>query len=255
MHWLVLKIRKRTLFLLFITFLCVVALCGSFPQYIRTATTERRLPVYSVETTEKLVSLGINCAWGDEDIPQLLALLQENDVRASFFVTGTFCRKFPDAVAEIAAAGHEIGSHSNNHVDLTTLDIEKIREEIRLGNAEIATITGKAPTLFRPPSGAYNNLVIAAIEDEGMIPIHWTCDSIDYKNPTTAQMQSRIMKRLCPGAILLFHAGAKNTPAALPEIITAIKAEGYSFVATGKLIYPPPYTLNHEGRQKGNSNL
>ena len=249
MRWLVFKIKGRGLLLSFFVLLCSAVVSGAFPLSAPAATTPRRLPVYSVDTNEKVAALGINCAWGNEDIPELLALLQENNITASFFVTGTFCRKFPDSVAAIHTAGHEIGSHSNNHVDLTKLDESKIREEIRCGNEEIAAITGKTPKLFRTPSGAYNNLVISIIEDEGMIPIQWTCDSVDYRNPTAAQMQTRIMKKLCPGAILLFHAGAKNTPAALPEIIAAIRHEGYSFSAVGDIVYPFPYSLNNEGRQ------
>jgi len=249
MRWLVLKIKRRRLFLLFFIFLCFVVATDTLSISAPTTLQQRRLPIYSVNTTENLVALGINCAWGDEDIPQLLTILRENNITASFFVTGTFCRKFPDAVAQIAAAGHEIGSHSNNHVDLTKLGEAKIREEIRRGNEEIIAITEKTPTLFRPPSGAYNNLVIQVIENEDMMPIHWSCDSIDYKNPTTEQMKIRIMKKLQPGAILLFHAGAKNTPAALPEIIAEIKNAGYKFVSVGDMIYPPPYSLDHEGRQ------
>lgn len=74
-------------------------------------------------------------------------------------------------------------------------------------------------------------------------------DSIDYKDPTPQQMQDRIMNKLRTGSILLFHSGAKNTPDALPQIIQAIQAEGYTFVPVSELIYPTPYTVDFEGRQ------
>jgi len=233
--------------------LCFAVILTGFPgRIIQAATPERRLPIYSVETDERKVALGINCAWGDEDIPVLLGILEEYNIRASFFVTGTFVRQFPDAVRMIFDAGHEIGSHSNNHVDLTALDRDGITKEIRDLNEELRTVIGTAPVLFRTPSGAYNNLVIEVIEQEGMIPVQWDADSIDYRDPSPDEMQRRIMDKLRPGSITLFHAGAKNTPTALPGIIEAAMEQGYTFVTVGNLIHPPPYTLDHEGRQHRN---
>jgi peptidoglycan/xylan/chitin deacetylase (PgdA/CDA1 family) len=239
------------MFFAFLGLLLVGAiLFTGFPAKMVTAVLQRKpLPVYSVGTDEKKAALGINCAWGDGDIDAILGLLEREKVKASFFVTGTFCRKFPDAVRRIHGAGHEIGSHSNNHVDLPSLDEAGILEEIRLGNQEIAALTGSPPVLFRTPSGSYNDLVIRAIEGEGMVPVQWSADSLDYQNPTPAEMQRRILESLEPGAILLFHAGAKNTPEALPGIIAAMKAEGYGLLPVGELIYPPPYRTDHTGRQ------
>ena len=78
-------------------------------------------------------------------------------------------------------------------------------------------------------------------------------DSVDYKNPTTAQMQARIMKTLRNGSILLFHSGARNTPEALPVIIAAIREKGFDFVPVGELIYRGEYTVDFEGRQRASS--
>ena len=250
MRFHVLRLRPGFIFASFGLLLCFAIVLAGFPgRIIETVTPERRLPIYSVETDERKISLGINCAWGDEDIPVLLEILEQHNIRASFFLTGTFVRKFPDSVRAIHDAGHEIGSHSNNHVDLTTLDRNGITQEIRSLNEELRSITGTAPVLFRTPSGAYNNLVIEVIEQEGMIPIQWDADSLDYRDPTPAEMHRRIMGKLRPGSITLFHAGAKNTPPALPGIIESAIEQGYIFVTVGELIFPPPYTLDHEGRQ------
>ncbi|MCL2068834.1 MAG: polysaccharide deacetylase family protein [Oscillospiraceae bacterium] len=252
MRYSVFRLRRGAVFGSFmLLLLCVVMIATGIPRnFVQTSRRgEKKLPVYSVETNEKKIALGINCAWGDEDIPVLLEILERYGVRASFFVTGEFARKFPGAIQAIDEAGHEIGSHSNTHVDLTRLGREAITEQIREGNRAITGITGKAVLLFRTPSGAYNNLVIETIENEGMIPIQWDADSIDYRDPTPAEMHRRIMDKLRPGSITLFHAGAKNTPGVLPQIIGAVRAEGYEFAVVGELIHPPPYRLDHEGRQ------
>ena len=246
----VLRLRPGLIFASLGLMLCLAMIFAGLPGHIiQTTTQQRRLPIYSVEIDERKISLGINCAWGDEDIPAILEILDSYNIRASFFVTGTFVRKFPESVRLIHEAGHEIGSHSNNHVDLTALDRHGIEQEIRNLNREVKDVIGIEPILFRTPSGAYNNLVIEVIESEGMIPIQWDADSLDYRDPTPDEMKKRIMDRLRPGSITLFHAGAKNTPAALPSIIEAVSEQGYTFVAVGELIHPPPYTLDHEGRQ------
>ena len=250
MRFHVLRLRPGLILASLGILLCLIVIFAGLPEYIiETATPERLLPIYSVETDERNISLGINCAWGNEDIPVLLGILDSYGIRASFFVTGTFVRQFPDSVRMIHEAGHEIGSHSNNHVDLTALDRAGIVQEIRSLNEEVKGIIGIAPVLFRTPSGAYNNLVIEVIRQEGMIPIQWDADSIDYRDPTPAEMQRRIMDKLRPGSITLFHAGAKNTPEALPGIIEAAMEQGYIFVTVSELIHPAPYTLDHEGRQ------
>ncbi|MDR2909626.1 MAG: polysaccharide deacetylase family protein [Oscillospiraceae bacterium] len=138
-------------------------------------------PIYSVDTEGMTVALGINCAWDNSDIPELLSILEHYNVKASFFVLGSWCDQYPESVRQIAGAGHEIGSHSNSHANLTRLDKEGVLSEIRESCRKIEELTGKAPALFRPPSGAYNSEVIGLIEEEGLYPIQWDCDLIHMK--------------------------------------------------------------------------
>jgi polysaccharide deacetylase family sporulation protein PdaB len=227
----------------------IVLLTGLAGEAVRVAARPAKHPIYSVETPEKKVALGINCAWDNGDIGQILEVLEQHNVKASFFLVGDWCDRYPDSVRQIDGAGHELGSHSDTHADMTKLDREGILREIRSSKEKIKNLTGKTPTLFRPPSGAYNNQVIEQIEAEGLFPIQWDCDSLDYRNLTPDEMQQRIFKKLRNGSILLFHSGAKYTPQALPQIIEAIRAEGYEFVMVSELIHPRPYRVDFEGRQ------
>ena len=207
-------------------------------------------PIYSVETEKMQVALGINCAWGNEDIEEILGVLEQYGVPASFFVLGQWAQRYPESVRQMAGAGHEVGSHSHTHADMTTLSKSQIEQQISESVAAIEGITGVRPTLFRTPSGAYNNQVIELIEQAGLYPIQWDCDSLDYRDLTAEQMWARIEKKLRPGSILLFHGGTKNTAGALPQIIEQVRAEGYEFVMVSELIYERPYTVNFEGRQR-----
>lgn len=234
---------------LLLTLAMGIALVAGAVKIAQTSGSAKKTPIYSVETDKRTVSLGINCAWDNADIPELIRILDEYNVKATFFVVGEWCDNYPESVKALYDAGHEIGSHSDTHADLAKLDREDIRREIRDSASKIQAVTGTRPTLFRPPSGSYNTTVVELIEEEGLYPIQWDCDSIDYKNPTPQQMKERIFKKLRSGSIMLFHSGAKNTPAALPMIIEAIQEKGYRFVPVSQLIYKDNYTLDHEGRQ------
>lgn len=209
------------------------------------------LPIYSVETKnqEKKASLGINCAWENSDIPQILDTLDTYQVKATFFLVGDWCDKYPDSVKAIFDRGHEIGNHSDSHPDMPSLTVEEMKQEIEGCSNKIQAITGTKPTLFRCPSGAYSDDVINTATSLGYSSIQWDCDSIDWKDPTPEQMQQRIMKNLQSGSIMLFHNDTKYTAAALPQIIKAIQDEGYQLVPVGELIYQENYTIDHSGRQ------
>ncbi|MCL2579320.1 MAG: polysaccharide deacetylase family protein [Oscillospiraceae bacterium] len=228
----------------------VLALFLLIAAMATSAAAEKKRPIYSVETDHKAVALGINSAWGNEDIDAILEVLAAHNVRASFFVLGGWADKYPESVAKIFAAGHEVGSHSNTHTDMTRLSDDQARREIRESVRKIEAITGRRPTLFRPPSGDYNSQTIALIEAEGLYPIQWDCDSLDYRDLTADQMWARISKNLKSGSILLFHSGTKNTAGALPQIIQAVRDRGYEFVPVSELIHPKPYTVDFAGRQR-----
>lgn len=137
----------------------------------------RKLPIYSVNRPDKVMALGINCAWDENDISQILQVLEEKQVKASFFIVGEWAEKYPESVKEIFAAGHEIGNHSYSHPDMTALSSDKIAEDIRRAETLLESLTGAKPRLFRPPSGAYNNMVVETAQGMGYQVIQWDCDS------------------------------------------------------------------------------
>lgn len=213
----------------------------------------RKLPIYSVNRPDKVMALGINCAWDENDISQILQVLEEKQVKASFFIVGEWAEKYPESVKEIFAAGHEIGNHSYSHPDMTALSSDKIAEDIRRAETLLESLTGAKPRLFRPPSGAYNNMVVETAQGMGYQVIQWDCDSRDWKRLETGQIISNITSKAQNGSIALLHSGAPNTKEALPLLIDELKGEGYSFMTVGEMIYPEPYTLDHTGRQSQGS--
>ena len=217
-------------------------------QVIATAGEERLIPIYYVDTSDKVCSISFDAAWGNEQTDTLLNILDEHEVKTTFFLVGEWVDKYSDSVKEIASRGHDIGNHSDTHAHMSQISLEQQKTEIENCNEKISTITGKPVTLFRPPYGEYDNNVVSTTLGCDMYCVQWNIDSLDWKDPTPQDMVERIEQKLCPGSIILLHNGAKNTPEALPLIIEAIKAQGYEIVPISQLIPSGEYTTDVEGK-------
>ena len=218
------------------------------------ATTEKLLPIYSVETNDKNIALTINCAWNADDIDTILDTLSKYKVKVTFFMVGDWVDKFPEAVKKISDAGHEIGNHSNTHPHVNNLTLEKNQEEIKKCADKVEKITGKRTTLYRGPYGEYNNTVIKAAEAENHKTIQWSLDTLDYTGLTGDQMWDRLKDKLTNGSIVLMHNGTKYTAQALDKLIYNIQQKGFNIVRVSDLIYSDNYTIDNTGMQKLNKN-
>ena len=213
------------------------------------ATNQKRLPIYNVETTENKVALTMNCAWNADDIDSILETLKNNDTQITFFMVGDWIEKFPDAVKKISEAGHEIASHSDTHPHVNNLSYEENIEEIEKSNEKIEKITGSRTNIYRPPYGEYNDTVIKAAEDKGYYCIQWNLDTLDYTGLTGDEMWNRLKDKLKSGDIILTHNGTEHTADSLDQIIKNIKAKGLDVVKVSDLIYKDGYTINNNGTQ------
>lgn len=206
------------------------------------------LPIYSVETDEKVVALTLNAAWDAHDIDEILNTLSAENVKCTFFAVGTWLEKYPEAAKKILAAGHELGSHSYDHAHFNKLSADEMRMDMEKCE-NILKALGSDCTLFRAPYGEYNETVVKTCRETNRFCIQWDVDSLDWKGLSQQEMTDRILPRLQNGSILLFHSGTEKTKDALPAIIRKIKEAGYSFKPVGELIYKEGYSINHEGRQ------
>ncbi|MDA3734172.1 polysaccharide deacetylase family protein [Niameybacter massiliensis] len=211
----------------------------------------RLLPIYSVSTNDKKVSLTFDCAWGADDIDDILATLNQEGVKATFFMVGDWMRSNPEAVKKIAESGHDVANHSDRHPHVTNMSKEDIKKDIRFAHNMIKELTGQDCILYRAPYGEYNDTVVEAATECGYYTIQWDVDSLDWKNYGKQEMIDRVLKHknLAPGSIVLLHNATKYTKDALPEIIKGLKAKGYEIVPISELIIKDGYTIDHTGRQ------
>ncbi len=213
-----------------------------------TMSENREIPIYYVDTQDKICSISFDAAWGNEQTNTLLDILDEYEVKSTFFLVKQWVDKYPDDVKEISARGHDVGNHSSTHPHMAQLSAEQQVTEINDCNAAIEELTGSCPTLFRAPYGEYDNKLVENLRAEDMYCVQWNIDSLDWKDPTPDEMVERIKNKLVPGSVILMHNGATNTPEALPRIIEAIQSEGYSIVPLSELIPAGEYHTDHEGK-------
>ncbi len=148
---------------------------------VSAANTPRDIPIYSVETEEKKVAISFDAAWGNEQTPELLGILEKYNVKATFFLVGQWVDNYPDSVKEIAEKGHDVENHSNTHAHMPELSLEGMTEEVVSCNEKITALTGKCPTLFRPPYGDYNNDVVSAVKNQNMYCVQWDVETLATK--------------------------------------------------------------------------
>lgn len=222
----------------------------NFDTIQTSATTEKLLPIYSVETTDKKIALTMNCAWNADDIDNILDTLSKYKVHITFFMVGDWVNKYPDAVKKIAEAGHEIGNHSDTHPHVNNLSFEKNVDQIKMCADKIEKIIGKRSVLYRGPYGEYNNTVIKAAKEQNHTTIQWSLDTLDYTGLTGEQMWERLNNKLQPGSIILMHNGTKHTADSLDKLIYQIQEKGYSLVTVSELMYQENYTIDANGMQK-----
>ena len=215
------------------------------------AKADRKLPIYCVGTDEKKISISFDAAWGADDTDELIEILNENDVKTTFFMCGYWVEKYPEEVMKIALAGHDLGNHSSTHPHMNQLTKAQIKKELQDTHEKVYQLTGYEMDLFRPPFGEYNNTVLEVAEDEGYYTIQWDVDSLDWMEHGVQTEIDRVLnhKNLRNGSIVLFHNDAKYTPAALDTIIKGLKAKGYEIVPLSELIHRQGYHMDHEGRQ------
>ncbi len=213
---------------------------------------ETLLPIYGTDDDNMRISLTINCAWGADDIPDILDILDREQIKATFFVLGIWAEKNPEMLKLIHDRGHEIGNHSYSHKLPSRITVKQMEEEIDKANDAIEKIVGYRPVLYRAPSGDHTEELLKLTQRKGLYTIKWTVDSIDWKDSMTAQnIIDRVTGRTRSGSILLFHNDTKHTKDVLPVIIRHLKNEGYVFVKVSELIYKTDYYIDHQGIQRG----
>lgn len=174
-----------------LTVICIACLAIVYSQRKQAVETfspniinPKNLPVYCVDTSEPKIALSFDAAWGNEDTKKILKVLKEKDIKVTFFMTGGWIESYPDDVKAIAKAGHELGNHSENHKQMSTLSAEECKKEIMAPHEKVKKLTGVDMTVFRPPYGDYNDTLIGCVQECGYHAVQWDVDTVDTESNT-----------------------------------------------------------------------
>lgn len=181
--------------------------------------------VYAGNTDSSKVSFMINVYWGTEYIEPILKILEDKNVKCTFFVGGTWVKDYPDILKKIYDAGHEVASHGYSHKEHEKLSLEQNLTEMQKTHKLVEDAIGYKMTLFAPPGGSYSKLTVQAAESMGYTTIMWTRDTIDWRDQDANIIYSRAIKEIKGGDLVLMHPKEK-TVEALPKIIDYALAKG-----------------------------
>jgi peptidoglycan/xylan/chitin deacetylase (PgdA/CDA1 family) len=197
--------------------------------------TARRLtePLPPRRETAGVVALTFDDGPDPRWTPQVLQLLHDEGVKATFCVVGHWAERFPDLVKAERDQGHVVCDHTMHHVEhLDHKPHAQVEQEIGDGFRTLTNLLGTPPPLYRAPGGSIGPDVIAVAHEYGMRVIGWAIDPHDYERPPEPVLVDRVMSRIRPGSIILMHDGGgdrANTVAAARVIIDRLKAMGYGF--------------------------
>ncbi len=229
----VLSRRKLILTVLFLFtvggFLAITQHSLTIPSLVRAPGT-----YYMANTQEKVVALTFDDGPDPIDTPDVLDILKDKRVRATFFVLGKAAESNPHLLKRLAKEGHEIGNHSFNH----DYQQRHLVEDMNKTDQVVFTATGNHTYFYRPPGGFVSKNQLETTKKNRHVVALWSVDSKDWRNPGVKQIVDNVMGDVFPGAIILLHDGGEKrsqTVKALGPIIDNLRAHGYRLATLSEL--------------------
>ncbi|TVX93834.1 polysaccharide deacetylase family protein [Paenibacillus agilis] len=214
--------------------------------------------IWEAQTEHKMMALTFDDGPDPRQTVAILDILKRYDVKSTFFVIGKRVTKYPQLAKRIVEDGHELANHTYNHVYFNRKSSHNlINKEIQMTQQAIQTATGQIPTLFRPPGGNYNDLIVDTSRQKGLKCIMWSWhqDTRDWDLPGVNKIKNKVLNNARNGDIVLFHDyvhGRTQTPQALEMILPELKRRGYQFVTVSELIkHSDSQRKVHQKRQEG----
>lgn len=205
-------------------FICGAALVsGAVPAPVNTQAAAE--PLRTGDRDSGKIAIQCNVAWGEEYLPEMLAVLEEKGVTITFNILGQWAEVRPESLQLIASAGHELGNHGYHHKNYSELSAEEVKEEITTSADLIEELTGVRPAIFAPPSGDYDEECVRAAQELGNTVVLWSVDTIDWRRDGAQAILDRVFRDPQAGDMILMHP-VKETAEVLGEIIDGLRERG-----------------------------
>jgi len=181
-------------------------------------------PIYKGNPNKKMVAFMVNVAWGTEELKGMLDILEQENIKLTFFMDGMWLKQNMELAATMLESGHELANHAYSHPDMSKLSRAKQMEQISKTNELLEQLNVKSKW-FAPPSGDYNQTTVEVAKEFDMHTVLWTIDTIDWQNPPPAQIVNRISQKIGPGHLVLMHP-KQVTKEALLDLINVAREKG-----------------------------
>ena len=197
-----------------------------------------------VPNGKKLVALTFDDGPYHPYTQELVAVLEEKQVKATFFMVGNNASKNSEVVTLVTSNGHEVALHAEEHKDFLKLNEQELVGNILRGKKLLEELTGKPVKYLRPPHGFRDWAVMEAASDAGLKVVNWSVIPRDWTNPGAQEIADHVCKNVIPGAIVLLHDGdapaqtasREQTVEATARIIDELRKQGYNFVTVSQLL-------------------
>lgn len=182
---------------------------------------------------ENMIALTFDDGPNPKTTPIILDILKKYNAKATFFILGQNIAGNEDIIKRMVAEGHEVANHSWSHPNFVTLSADRVKQEVEQTQSALEKITGKRPTLIRPPYGAVNQAVMSAMN---MPAMYWSVDSLDWKSRNPQAVLSVVQANARPGSIVLMHDIHQSTADAVESVIKYLQGKGLTMVTLPDLL-------------------
>lgn len=194
----------------------------------------------NLKDNRKVIALTFDDGPWENTTLQVLDILKENNIKATFFVVGQHVKNHPQLTKQIVAEGHALGNHTWSH-QYDHYNPAGAARELNETADLIYKLTGAKTSLFRPPAGILNNGLVTYAQQQKYAVIMWSADSKDWHSRKTTEegLIDNVLQAAKPGGIVLLHDGGgdrSKTVQALPKLIAELKKRGYEFVTVPELL-------------------
>lgn len=164
----------------------------------------------------------------------ILDTLKKTNVKATFFITAHYLNTAEDLVMQMIKDGHEVGNHTVNHKDITSLTDEELKNEIMNLHIAVQEKTGYEMKYFRPPKGEFNDYTVNFVKNLGYTTVLWSNAYDDWNTANQGCFEygkKKLLDNLHNGAVLLVHSTSKDNMVLLEDFINEARNMGYEFAS------------------------
>ncbi|GLP74058.1 glycosyl hydrolase [Mycobacterium antarcticum] len=228
----------------------VIVVVGGLTGHVRITT-----PAEAAEDVDCAVVRCVALTFDDGPSPytdRLLQVLKDNDAKATFFQIGNKVAANPAGAKRVVEAGMELGSHTWEHPNMTTIPPEDIAAQFSKASDAIEAATGQRPTLVRTAGGLIDERVLAEAGNQGLADINWDVIPFDWANDAnTAATRYMLMTQIKPNSVVLFHDTYSSTVDLVEQFLPVLKANGYHMVTVTQMLGPRAPGTTYGTRDNG----